>query len=85
MDNRQIVRAFMNEAFKDEGFNDQIQDDASLIDSGILDSLGMLRLIDCFDEEFGIIPDEDEFDLQNYDSVLAIIVFIEKKLSTNIS
>ncbi|QTA90004.1 acyl carrier protein [Desulfonema magnum] len=80
METRQIVRTFMNKAFEDEGFDDEVQDDASLVDLGILDSLTTLQLIDFFDEAFGIVPAEDEFDPENFDSVLAIIAFIEKKL-----
>ncbi|GBC63766.1 acyl carrier protein [Desulfonema ishimotonii] len=79
METRKIIRTFMSTALKDEGFNENIKDDASLIDLGILDSLSILQLLDFFDDKFGIIPDEDEFHPENFDSVQTIAAFIEKK------
>ena len=78
---REFIRTFMSTAFKEEGFNDEIQDNDSLVDLGSLDSLGMLRLIDFLDEEFSIFPGENDFHPEKYDSVHAIIDFIEKNRS----
>jgi len=73
------IRAFMREEFKKSGFHDDIGDDASLIQADILDSLSILKLISFMDEEFSVIPNEDELSPEKLDSINLIADFITKK------
>lgn len=69
----------MKAQLADHGFHDGITDDQSLIDAGIMDSLAILTTISFIDEEFGIMPNEDELFPENFDSISAICDFVEKK------
>ena len=56
--------------------------DVSLIETGILDSTGILELIQFVEERFGIDVAEDETVPGNLDSVGRIVCFIKKKLAS---
>jgi len=51
----------------------------SLIGKGILDSTGILELIDFLEKEFGIVVEDHETVPDNLDSIDNIIGFIGKK------
>jgi len=53
----------------------------SLIGKGIVDSTGILELIEFLESEFGIEVKEEETVPQNLDSLAALTRFIEGKLS----
>jgi acyl carrier protein len=53
----------------------------SLIEKGIVDSTGILELIEFLESEFGIEVKEEETVPQNLDSLAALKGFVQKKLS----
>ena len=53
--------------------------DASLLDNGIVDSTGMLEVIQFVEAEFGIRIDDLEVLPENLDSVRALAAFILRK------
>lgn len=53
----------------------------SLIESGIVDSTGILELIEFLESEFRISVREDETVPQNLDSLMALGRFVERKLT----
>lgn len=54
--------------------------DSPLISSGLLDSLGILGLIEFSEEKFQVVFSEDEMDETNFNSIKALSVLIESKL-----
>jgi acyl carrier protein len=80
MDIKRILRSFIMEQLRDNGFHESVSDDDSLIEAGIMDSLSILTTISFLDEKFGIFPSEDELDPENFDSVITICSFVERKL-----
>ena len=83
MDARTRVRDFMLTAFKESGFSDDFKDDQSLIESGVLDSLSILKLISFMDEQYSIMPNEDELKPEIFESINLIVSFIESKIKLN--
>lgn len=56
-----------------------IDDEQSLMQTGVLDSTGVLELIQFVEETFGIkVPDEDMLPA-NFDSVRAIASYVQRK------
>lgn len=53
--------------------------DASLLDNGVVDSTGMLEVIQFVEAEFGIQIDDMEVLPENLDSVRALAAFIGRK------
>ena len=79
MDNmRERIRGFLidNFLFGDE---EGLEDQTSFLDAGIVDSTGILELVDFLDNEFRINISDDEILPENLDSINNIIKFLDKK------
>jgi len=79
MDNtRERIKGFLidNFLFGDE---EGLEDQTSFLDAGIVDSTGILELVDFLDDEFNIKISDDEILPENLDSINNIINFLEKK------
>ncbi len=56
-----------------------IQDDTMLFGEGIFDSMGLLSLITFLDEELGVKTDDNDLTEENFQSINAILAFLERK------
>lgn len=73
------LKGFIKEiSFSDD---DRINADTKLFAEGIFDSLGFLSLVTYLSDEFGIDVSNDELSEENFESINAIVAFIEKKKS----
>ena len=57
-----------------------ISDDTLIFEAGILDSMGLLFLIEFLKEEFNVCVNDEELLPENFQSVNTIMKFIEDKL-----
>ena len=76
---REKVREFIVENFL-FGKDDGLMDDASFLDEGIIDSTGILELVNFLEEEFSINVEDDELVPQNLDSINNVAAFLAKKM-----
>jgi len=53
--------------------------DASFIDMGIIDSTGILQLVEFVEREFGIKVDDEDLIPENLDSINRLAAFVERK------
>lgn len=60
--------------------SDRIGDDVSLYEKGIIDSTGILELVDFIEERFEIKIDDEELVPDNLDSIKKITMFILRKI-----
>ncbi|PID91173.1 MAG: hypothetical protein CSA96_09790 [Bacteroidetes bacterium] len=58
---------------------DSLTADTMLFVEGIFDSMGFALLLDHLEEAFGVSPDDDDLVEENFESINAIVAFIEKK------
>lgn len=56
-----------------------LADDASLLDAGIVDSTGVLEVVQFLESEFGLEVQDHEIVPENVDSISRIAAFIERK------
>jgi D-alanine--poly(phosphoribitol) ligase subunit 2 len=71
------IRQFISEVtFTDI---EKINEDTLIFEEGIFDSLGFLSLISYLNEEFGIEVENDELSEDNFESVKAVVAFINRK------
>ena len=57
-----------------------LSDDASLLDAGIVDSTGVLEIINFLESELGVTVEDAEMVPENLDAVNHIVAFVQKKL-----
>lgn len=74
---QQIINFLYDESLKDE-FKELDYDD-SLLELGIIDSVKMLDLINFIEEQFGVQVDDDDLYPENFDSINAIVNYINSK------
>lgn len=72
------IREFVVENFmfgNDEG----LEDETSFLEEGIIDSTGILELVNYIEEEFSIGVDDDDLIPENLDSINNVTAYLEKK------
>ncbi len=78
-DTKQKIKEFIIENFlfgNDEG----LKDDTSFLEEGIIDSTGILELVNYLEEEFEISVDDEELIPENLDSIDNVTAYLTKKL-----
>jgi len=73
------IREFIFENFLFDAEDDALQNDTSFLEQGIIDSTGVLELVDWLEDEFGIAVDDEELVPENLDSVNLLAAYIAKK------
>ncbi len=81
IDNISKIREFIFENFLFDAKKDALQNENSFLEQGILDSTGVLELVDWLEEEFDITVEDEELIPENLDSVQLLSTFISKKTS----
>jgi acyl carrier protein len=66
-----------NLLFSAEGFT--YSDDASFLQEGIIDSLGVMELVEFVQKEFGIPVAQAEVTPEHFDSVVRLAAFVRRK------
>jgi acyl carrier protein len=78
------VKEFIIENFL-FGEEEQLQLDTDFFDKGIIDSTGVIELVDFLEESFDISVDDEELIPENLSSLQKIDVFLSKKLSQKVA
>lgn len=76
---RDKLRLFILENFLFTDDQSELDDDASFMDNEIIDSTGILEVIEFIEDENQIKVEDDELLPENLDSVNKIIRFVERK------
>lgn len=81
MSAEQVVRKYILENFLFTEDESELKNTDSFLDSGIIDSTGILEVINFLEEDFNLQVDDDEMIPENLDSVNNVLAFISKKQS----
>jgi len=73
------VRLYIIENFL-FGDDDGLEDNTSFLDGGIIDSTGILELVEFLEEEFSITVEDEEMIPENLDSLNNVAAFLGKKM-----
>ena len=60
-----------------------ITDDTLIFDNGLLDSMGLLFLIEFLNENYKIEVNDEELNPENFESINSIVSFIQNKIQLN--
>ncbi len=80
MNIKQSIRQFILENFLFTDDEAKLEDDISLFDRGIVNSTGVLEIVSYIEEQWSFKVDDLELVPENFDSVLKICAYIERKL-----
>jgi acyl carrier protein len=84
MDIEREVRDFVVKNFLYGDKTIQLKEDASFIEMGIMDSTGVLEVVNYIESKFGITLADDELTPDNLDSIFKIVSFIRRKTLSNV-
>ncbi len=73
------IRTFIFENFLFDAEEGDLQNDSSFLDQGIIDSTGVLELVEWLEDEFNVSVDDEELIPENLDSVNSLAAFIALK------
>lgn len=71
----------MMETFPAVSLHTDLKDSTSFLDTGLIDSTGVLELVDFLEERFGITVEDSELVPENLDSLDNLCRYLEKKVS----
>ncbi|MEW6442060.1 MAG: acyl carrier protein [bacterium] len=79
MDIRATLRAFLRENFLLARPGGELCDETSFLDSGLVDSTGMLEIVQFLEERFGMTVEDEELAPENLDSIENLTRFVCRK------
>ncbi len=74
------IRTFLFENFLFDADESALNNDDSFLEMGIIDSTGVLELVNWLEETFEIQVDDEELVPENLDTVNILDTFIQRKL-----
>ena len=77
--NVDAIRTFIFENFLFDADESALKNDASFLEQGIIDSTGVLELVEWLEDEFDFQIDDEELIPENLDSVNLLAAFIQRK------
>jgi acyl carrier protein len=78
-DTKSILREFITESFLPSAGLDAFEESDSFMDRGIIDSTGVLELLEFIEEKFEIKVEDEEVIPDNLDSLDKLTSFIDRK------
>jgi len=75
----QKLRKIVTETFLVGGDNGELGGDDSFIETGIIDSTGILQLVEFVEQEFGFKVQDEDLIPENLDSINRLVAFVERK------
>ena len=78
-DNKAKIRAFIIENFL-FGDSNNLEDNTSFLEEGIIDSTGVLELVNFLEEEFEIAVEDEELIPENLDSIDNVTAYLDNKI-----
>ncbi len=79
MDIRSTIREFIKENFMVTEEDIASGDDTSFLESGIVDSTGILEIVEFIEEKFEISVEDEELIPENLDSIENLTNFVSRK------
>ena len=58
----------------------KVKDDTLIFDAGLLDSMGLLFLVEFLNENYNIEVNDEELNPENFESINSIVAFVESKI-----
>lgn len=83
MDIKFILKQYIITDILHELKPDFLEDDAVLIEGGYIDSMNLIQLVKFMEERFSITVEDDELDIENFQTVNVLTNFVSRKISAS--
>lgn len=80
METRDKIRNYLVQASMCE--KEKIKDDTLIFEQGLLDSMGLLFLVQFLHDEFQVTTNDQELTTDNFESIDSIDLFVARKLKS---
>ncbi|HEY1023892.1 MAG TPA: hypothetical protein VGE26_01905 [Sphingobacteriaceae bacterium] len=80
MTTHELIRQYILDASLSD--NGSISDDTLIFEQGLLDSMGLLFLVQFLNDELQVRAEDHELSKENFESINAIVSYINKKRQT---
>ena len=80
---KESVSKFILDNFLFESDENAVGYDDSFLEKGIIDSTGIMELVNYIEEEFKVSVDDDELIPENLDSINRLAGFVKNKMESN--
>lgn len=80
MEIESLLRRYIVEHFLPSAGIDSFNDSDSFLETGIIDSTGMLELLEFIEETFDFRVEDDEIIPSNLDSLKNLVAFVQRKI-----
>lgn len=86
MENKNDIKKAIKKYILEASLSDakDVDDSALIFEIGLLDSMGLLFLIEFLGETFEVVVNDDELNPKNFESINNIVSFVSNKLAINI-
>lgn len=86
MENQNNVKNDIKKYILEASLSDvkDVEDDALIFENGLLDSMGLLFLIEFLGETFDVEVNDDELNPKNFESINNIVSFVNNKLAVKV-
>ena len=81
MTTKDHVRQFVVDELEYTGEADELTDDFELLEEGVLDSLGIMALVEYLEAAFDIVIDEDDIVAERFETITSIAALADAKLA----
>ena len=78
MDTREVIRRYLIEQSATPGLT-TFDEERSLLDQGVLDSFGLVALVEFVEQQFGLQVTDDEMDATVLSTYRRLCEFVERK------
>ena len=75
------IRRFVIDNFLAGKEDPSLKNEDSLLESRVIDSTGVMELLEFIEDEYGIAVEDAELTPENFDSVTRVATFVQMKLA----
>jgi acyl carrier protein len=82
LNSQEILKQFIVQDILNDGSGLHLDEDDNLLTSGLVDSLGIMRLINHIEQTFGLSVPPEDVTIENFRSIRVIAGYIESRVAT---
>lgn len=78
LETKKLIRKFIGQKLAKKNGQTVVKDEEDIISAGIIDSLGIMQLVEYIEETFSIVIKDEDIIPENFESVDSITSFIRE-------